>query len=97
MCVCTSLFLRSRAGAHLGCCFPLCVCTSLLLRSPAGAHLGCGRVLAVVNSAAVAIGVRASFPSRAFVFSGFMPRSGIAVVKNVVLTSVIFWILHESC
>ena len=25
------------------------------------------------------------------------PRSGIAVVKNVVLTSVIFWILHESC
>ena len=39
-------------------------------------HLGCFHVLAVVNSAAVNIGVHASF--QIIVFSGYMPRSGIA-------------------
>ena len=39
-------------------------------------HLGCFRGLAIVNSAAVNIGVHVSF--RIMFFSGFMPRSGIA-------------------
>lgn len=64
--------------------FP-CWCTSRLLPC-----LGC------CEQRCRGHGVRASFPIRVFVFSGFMPRSGIAVVKNVVLTSVVFWILHES-
>ena len=39
-------------------------------------HLGCFRILAIVNSAAVNIGVHVYF--RIMVFSGYMPRSGIA-------------------
>ena len=39
-------------------------------------HLGCFYVLAIVNSAAVNIGVHVSF--RIMVFSGYMPSCGIA-------------------
>ena len=39
-------------------------------------HLGCFHVFAIVNSAAMSIGVHVSL--RVMVFSGEMPRSGIA-------------------
>ena len=39
-------------------------------------HLGCFHVLAIVNSAAVNNGMHVSFSI--LVFSGYMPRSGIA-------------------
>ena len=39
-------------------------------------HLGCFHVSAIVNSAAVNIGVRVSFSI--IVLSGYMPRSGLA-------------------
>ena len=39
-------------------------------------HLGCFHVLAIINSAAINIGVHVSF--RIMVFSRYMPRSGIA-------------------
>ena len=39
-------------------------------------HLGCFHVLAIVNRAAINIGVHGSFLTR--VFSRYMPRSGIA-------------------
>ena len=39
-------------------------------------HLGCFHVLAIVNSAAMNIGVHVSFPVK--VLSGYMPSSGIA-------------------
>jgi len=38
--------------------------------------LSCFHVLAIVNNAAVNIGMRVSF--RIIVFTGYMPRSGIA-------------------
>ena len=44
--------------------------------SSADGHLGCFHVLAIVNSAAINIGVHVSFS--VFVSSGYMPRSGIA-------------------
>ena len=44
-------------------------------------HLGCFRVLAIVNSVAVNIGVQVSF--RIMVFSGYMPRSGIATFAAI--------------
>ena len=47
-----------------------------LSHSSVDALLGCFHVLPIVNSAAVNIGVHVSFQIR--VFSGYMPRSGIA-------------------
>ena len=46
------------------------------IHSSVDGHLGCFHVLAIVNSAAMNIGVHVSF--RIMVFSGYMPRSGIA-------------------
>ena len=46
------------------------------IHSSVDGHLGCFHVLAIVNSAAVSIGVHVSF--RIMLFSGYMPRSGIA-------------------
>ena len=41
-------------------------------------QLCCFHVSAVVNSAAMNIGVHVSFLIRVFMFSGYIPRSGIA-------------------
>ena len=41
-------------------------------------YFSCFRVLALVHSAAVNTGVHESFWIRVFIFSGYMPRSGIA-------------------
>ena len=50
-----------------------------LISSSIDGHLGCLHVLAFVNSAAMNIGVHASFIRvTVFVFSEYMPRSGIA-------------------
>ena len=47
-----------------------------LIHSSVDGHLGCFHVLAIMNSAAMNIGVHVSFSVK--VFSGYMPRSGIA-------------------
>ena len=46
------------------------------IHSSVNRHLSCFHVLAIVNSAAVNIGVHVPF--RLMVFPGYMPRSGIA-------------------
>ena len=51
-----------------------------LTHSSVNGHLGCFHVLAIVNSAAVYIGVHVSF--WILVFSRYMPRSGIAGSYN---------------
>ena len=48
----------------------------LFLHSLSDGHLGCVHVLAIVNSAAMNIGVHVSF--EIMFFSRYMPRSGIA-------------------
>ena len=48
----------------------------IFIHSSVFGHLGCFYVLAIVNSAAVNIGVHVSFGI--MFFSGYMPRSGIA-------------------
>ena len=48
------------------------------IHSSVDGHLGCFHVLAIVNSAAMNTGVPVSFRIKVFVFSGYMPRSGIA-------------------
>ena len=54
----------------------MCVYHIFFIHSSVDGHLGCVQVLAIVNSAAVNVGVHVSF--RTIVFSGYMPRSGIA-------------------
>ena len=58
-------------------CVCVCVCVlNLLYPVSVNGHLGYIQVLAIVNSAAVNTEVHVSF--RITVFSGYMPRSGIA-------------------
>ena len=49
---------------------------NLFIHSFVDGHLGCFHVLAIVNSAAMNNGIHVSFSI--LVFSGYMPRSGIA-------------------
>ena len=48
---------------------------SFYILSSVSGHLGCFHVLAIVNSAAVNVGVHVSF--LILLFSGYMPNSGI--------------------
>ena len=64
----------------------ICVCVYLsiyiyhifFIHSSVDGYLGCFHVLAIVNSATTNIEVHVSLQIRAFLFSGFMPRSEIA-------------------
>ena len=49
-----------------------------VIQSSLYGHLGFFHVLAIVNSVAMNIGMHVSFQITIFVFSGYMPRSGIA-------------------
>ena len=62
---------------------------SFLIQSSVDGHLGCFHVLAIVNSAAINIGVHVSFS--VFVSSGYMPISGIAGSYGGFIPSLFFF------
>ena len=65
----------------------LCICaTFFFIHSSVDGHIGCFHLLVIVNSAAMNIGVHVSFQIRLFIFSEYMPMSGITGLLLLLLS-----------
>ena len=93
------------SNIHVCVCECVCVCvcvytTSSLSCLSVDGHLHCFHILAIVNSAAVNIGMHVSFQTRGFVFSRYVFRSGISGLYGSSVCSClrnIHIVLHIEC
>ena len=84
LCVCVCVCITSSLSTHLLAdtlvvfiSWLLCVYHIIFIHSSLGGHFDCFHILAVVNSAAMNIGVHVSFQSNVFICFGHIPRSRI--------------------
>ena len=82
---------------------PLCVCMCVrayhifFTHLSVDGHLGCFHVLAIVNNAAMNIGVHASFRISVFVFFRYIPWSGIPGSYDILFLGFFSFFLYFGC